>query len=226
MNAAGNPTSRRLSAVLFDLDGTFADTAPDLGNALNLLLNVRGKPSLPISQLRTVASSGARGLVGMGFGLAPGSPEYDGLATEFLDQYERNLCRDTRLFPGIAELLQAIEARGMPWGIVTNKAERFTFPLLRLLGLEQRAGCIVCGDSTPQRKPHPLPLLVAAERIGVAPDACIYLGDDERDMIAGRAAGMQVAVAEYGYLGTGRPARDWAADLWLSHPLDLLPVLT
>ena len=226
MNVPGHSTSTPLGAVLFDLDGTFADTAPDLGYALNRLLDARGKPSLPIEQLRTVASSGARGLVGMGFGLAPGAPEYDALAAEFLDQYERNLCRDTRLFPGIEALLQAIEARRMPWGIVTNKAERFTFPLLRQLGLDQRAACIVCGDSTPQRKPHPLPLLVAAERIGVVPQACIYLGDDERDMIAGRAAGMQVAVAEYGYLGNGKPARAWAADLWLSHPLDLLPALT
>jgi phosphoglycolate phosphatase len=226
MSTPNHPSDVPVRAVLFDLDGTFADTAPDLGYALNVLLSARGKPSLPIERLRTVASSGARGLVGMGFGLAPGSAEYDALATEFLDLYERNLCRETRLFPGIAELLQTLEARGLPWGIVTNKAERFTFPLMRQLGLDERAGCIVCGDSTPQRKPHPLPLLVAAERIGVAPQACIYLGDDERDMIAGRAAGMPVAVAEYGYLGTGTPAREWAADYWLSHPLDLLAALT
>ena len=226
MSTPNRADDKPLRAVLFDLDGTFADTAPDLGYALNVLLNARGKPSLPIERLRTVASSGARGLVGMGFGLNPGSSEYDALATEFLDHYERNLCRDTRLFPGIAELLQTLEARGMPWGIVTNKAERFTFPLMRLLGLSERAGCIVCGDTTPHRKPHPLPLLVAAERIGVAPERCIYLGDDERDMIAGRAAGMRVAVAEYGYLGNGRPANEWAADLRLSHPLDLLPALT
>lgn len=217
--------STPVRAVLFDLDGTFADTAPDLGHALNVLLASRGRTALPIEQLRTVASSGARGMVGMGFGLAPGAPEYDELAREFLDLYERNLCRDTCLFPGIEELLAAIESRGLPWGIVTNKAERFTFPLMRLMGLDRRAGCVVCGDSTPQRKPHPLPLLAAAERIGVTPAACIYLGDDERDMIAGRAAGMRVAVAEYGYLGNGTPSSEWPADVRLNHPLELLPLL-
>jgi len=208
--------------VLFDLDGTFADTAPDLGYALNVLLESRGRPTRPISELRTVASSGARGLLGMGFGLAPGAPEYDALAKEFLDLYERNLCRSTRLFPGIDDLLAAIEARSLRWGIVTNKAERFTFPLIRLLGLDQRAGCVICGDSTPYRKPHPQPLLTAAERLGVDPAACIYVGDDERDMIAGQAAGMRVAVAEYGYLGNGTPASEWAADFRVNHPLELL----
>lgn len=214
-----------IRAVLFDLDGTFADTAPDLGHALNVLLESRGKAALPIAELRAVASSGARGLVGAGFGVAPGAPQYDALAKEFLDLYERNLCRDTRLFPGIAELLRQIEARGLAWGIVTNKAERFTFPLMRLLGLDARARCVVCGDSTPYRKPHPQPLLVAAERIGIDPAACLYLGDDERDMIAGRAAGMRVAVAEYGYLGNGTPVSEWAADFRVHHPLELLSCL-
>lgn len=222
MSKAATPAVR---AVLFDLDGTFADTAPDLGYALNVLLESRGKSKLPISELRRVASSGARGLVGMGFGLAPGAAEYDALAKEFLDLYERNLCRSTCLFPGIADLLAAIEARGLLWGIVTNKSERFTFPLMRLLGLDARAGCVICGDSTPFRKPHPQPLLTAAERINVDPAACIYLGDDERDMIAGRSAGMRVAIAEYGYLGNGKPAHEWEADMRLAHPLDLLASL-
>ncbi|RPI47053.1 MAG: HAD family hydrolase [Betaproteobacteria bacterium] len=212
-------------AVLFDLDGTFADTAPDLGYALNVLLAARGKSPLPLGRVRQVASSGARGLLGLGFDLAPGDPGYDALATEFLDLYERRLCRDTRLFPGIPELLQVLEERSVPWGIVTNKAERFTFPLMRLLELDRRAACVVCGDSTPYRKPHPQPLLTAAATIGVAPAACIYLGDDERDMIAGRAAGMRVAVAEYGYLGTGNPPQRWAADMRVRHPLELLASL-
>lgn len=220
-----NPARREIRAVLFDLDGTFADTAPDLGYALNVLLEAHGRPTRPIAELRTVASSGARGLVGMGFGLAPGSQQYDDLAKAFLDLYEANLCRGTCLFPGIAELIETLEARELRWGIVTNKAERFAFPLMRRLGLDARAACVVCGDSTPYRKPHPQPLLTAAERIGVDPAACIYMGDDERDMIAGRAAGMTVAVAEYGYLGHGKPAREWEADHWLAHPLDLLPVL-
>lgn len=213
------------AAVLFDLDGTFADTAPDLGYALNTLLAARGKPALPIKQLRTVASSGARGLLGLGFGIAPGDSAYDALATEFLNLYEQNLCRNTLLFPGIAELVATLEERKIPWGVVTNKAERFTFPLMQLLALDQRAGCVICGDTTPYRKPHPQPLLEAAARIGVAPAGCIYLGDDERDMIAGRAAGMRVAVAEWGYLGTGNPPQSWIADIRLGHPLDVLPLI-
>ena len=213
------------AAILFDLDGTFADTAPDLGYALNTLLEARGKQALPIERLRTVASSGARGLLGLGFGIAPGDSAYDALAAEFLNLYEQNLCRNTCLFPGIAELIATLEERTIPWGIVTNKAERFTFPLMRLLALDQRAGCVICGDTTPYRKPHPQPLPEAAARIGVEPTACIYLGDDERDMIAGRAAGMRVAVAEYGYLGTGNPPQRWIADIRLSHPMELLPLI-
>jgi 2-phosphoglycolate phosphatase len=212
-------------AVLFDLDGTFADTAPDLGHALNVQRQARGQSALPIERIRRVASSGARGLLGLGFDLAPGDPDYDAMAIEFLDLYERNLCRDTRLFPGIAELLRALEARGLPWGIVTNKAQRFTLPLMRMLGLHERAACIGCGDSTPHRKPHPGPMFVAAQTIGVAPESCIYIGDDERDMIAGRAAGMRVAVAEYGYLGTGNPPDQWSADFRLRHPMELATLL-
>jgi len=209
-------------AVLFDLDGTFADTAPDLGYALNVQLRSRGREALPIERIRRVASSGARGLLGLGFDLQPDDPNYPAMAEEFLDLYESNLCRDTRLFPGIAELLRAIEERGMRWGIVTNKARRFTLPLMKLLRLTERAGCIVCGDTTAHRKPHPAPLHNAAKTIGIEPAACIYLGDDERDMIAGRAAGMRVAIAEYGYLGTGNPPENWEADLRVAHPMDLV----
>jgi phosphoglycolate phosphatase len=219
MTAAPAP---RIEAVLFDLDGTFADTAGDLAHALNTLLQARGKPTLAPEQVRSVASSGSRGMLGVGFGIGPGDAGYEALVAEFLDVYERNLCRETRLFPGIAALLEGIEARGLHWGIVTNKAERFTFPLMRLLQLDARAACVVCGDTTPYRKPHPAPLLAAAERMGVAPAACIYLGDDERDMLAGRAAGMQVAVAEYGYLGVGNPPHTWPADVRVRDPQELL----
>lgn len=212
----------KTQAVLFDLDGTFADTAPDLGYALNVQLRSRGREALPIERIRRVASSGARGLLGLGFDLQPDDPNYAAMAKEFLDLYESNLCRDTRLFPGIAELLRAIEERGMRWGIVTNKARRFTLPLMKRLHLSERAGCIVCGDSTAHRKPHPAPLHSAAETIGIEPAACIYLGDDERDMIAGRAAGMRVAIAEYGYLGAGNPPEIWEADLRVTHPMDLV----
>jgi phosphoglycolate phosphatase len=147
------------------------------------------------------------------------------MSAELLDLYEQNLCLHTRLFPGIAELVQTLESRGLVWGIVTNKARRFTLPLMKLLKLDERAGCIICGDSTPHRKPHPAPLFAAADQIGVPTHACIYLGDDERDMIAGRAAGMRVAVAEYGYLGLGNPASEWAADLRVGHPMELVAAL-
>jgi phosphoglycolate phosphatase len=212
----------KTQAVLFDLDGTFADTAPDLGYALNVQLRSRGREALPIERIRRVASSGARGLLGLGFDLQPDDPNYAAMAEEFLGLYESNLCRDTRLFPGIADLLRAIEERDMRWGIVTNKARRFTLPLMKLLRLSDRAGCIVCGDTTAHRKPHPAPLHTAAETIGIETAACIYLGDDERDMIAGRAAGMRVAIAEYGYLGTGNPPENWEADLRVAHPMDLV----
>jgi phosphoglycolate phosphatase len=218
-------TSVPVEAVLFDLDGTFADTAGDLAYALNVLLEARGKPTLAPEQVRAVASSGSRGMLGVGFGIGPGDAQYEALVEEFLGVYEQNLCRETRLFPGIDALLEHIETRALKWGIVTNKAERFTLPLLRLLGLERRAGCVICGDTTPHRKPHPGPLLAAAERIGVAPTACIYLGDDERDMLAGRAAGMRVAVAEYGYLGLGSPPATWPADFRVRDPRELLSVL-
>lgn len=211
-----------IHAVLFDLDGTFADTAPDLANALNTLLAARGRPPQPLERARRVASSGARGLIGLGFDLRPGDPGYEALVDEFLDLYKRDLCRDTRMFPGIPELLETIEARGLPWGIVTNKAERFTFPLMRLLGLEGRAGCVICGDSTPFRKPHPEPMFAAARAIDRSPEGCIYLGDDERDMLAGRAAGMRVAVARYGYLGTGKPPEAWDADHHFEDPRELI----
>jgi phosphoglycolate phosphatase len=221
-----SPSGLQTRAVLFDLDGTFADTAPDLGRALNTLLEARGKPALALDRVRSVASSGARGMLGVGFGIAPGDAGYDGLVHEFLDLYERDLCRDTCLFAGMDALLDAIEARGLAWGIVTNKAERFTLPLLRLMGLEGRVGCVVCGDTTPYRKPHPGPLLEAAARLGVQPRTCIYLGDDERDMVAGRAAGMRVAVAEYGYLGLGNPPQHWPADFRIGNPLELLAFVT
>jgi phosphoglycolate phosphatase len=223
VNAEGTSSTR---CVLFDLDGTFADTAPDLGHALNSLLRAHGKPVLPLERVRKVASSGARGMLAVGFGIAPGDPEYERLVGDFLALYERDLCRDTRLFPGIETLLDAIETRGLRWGIVTNKAERFTFPLLQCLGLATRAACVVCGDTTPYRKPHPGPLLAAARIACVEPAACIYLGDDERDMLAGRAAGMRVAVAEYGYLGLGNPPELWPADLRLRDPLELLTAIT
>ena len=212
-------------AVLFDLDGTLADTAPDLSGALNRMRERRGLAPLATEALRPHASSGARGLIGAGFDIAPGHPDYESLREEFLDDYEAHLMRESTLFDGVLELLDALESRGLAWGIVTNKIERFTIPLVGLLGLHARAGCVVSGDTTPHAKPHPAPLLEAARRLAMAPGQCLYVGDDERDMLAARSAGMGAIVAGYGYLGSGTPPRDWGADHIIDSPADLLGLL-
>ena len=212
-------------SVLFDLDGTLVDTAPDLGFALNQQRLVRGMAELPIVELRRYASAGARGLLHKGFGLRPEDAEYVRMRDEFLDLYEKNLARSSALFPGVPGLLNEIELRGLTWGIVTNKAERFTHPLLRALKMADRAGCIVCGDTTPHAKPHPEPLLAAMRKIGASAADCVYVGDDERDVQAGHAAGMAVVVVLYGYLGNGPPPEQWGADLLVDSPDELRKVL-
>jgi N-acetyl-D-muramate 6-phosphate phosphatase len=212
-------------SVLFDLDGTLADTAPDLAYALNQLRLERGMPELPVSDLRIHASSGARGLLRQGFGIRPEDAGYVEMRDEFLDNYERNLARSSALFPGISLLLDDIEDKGLAWGIVTNKAERFTFPLLRALRLMDRAGCVICGDTTPYAKPHPAPMIEALSRIDAVAADCIYVGDDERDVQAGQAAGMRVVVVRYGYLGNGRPPEEWGADDFVDSPAELGSVL-
>ena len=213
-----------IKAVLFDLDGTLADTAPDLGYVMNRMRAARGLPALPFAAMRPYTSLGARGLLGVGLDVTPGHPEYTALRDEFLDIYAANLCRETRLFPGMAELLAELERRAVPWGVVTNKAERLTYPLLELLALRSRAACIIGGDTTGRIKPDPAPLLAASDRIGIAPQHCIYLGDDRRDMEAGRAAGMTVVVAKFGYLN-GNDPETWAADGMIDKPLELLQYL-
>jgi len=213
-------------AVLFDLDGTFADTAPDLGRALNRLRAEQRLEPLPIAIMRAHASSGARGLLKAGFGLTPESEGYNALRDRFLDLYAENLCVETRLFEGIPELLSMIEARDLPWGIVTNKAKRFTEPLLRALAIGHRAACIVSGDSTPHIKPHPAPLLRAAMLLGLAPGDCLYVGDDLRDVQAARAAGMRFAAAGWGYHGEGGDPGAWGADAVLSRPHDILDLFS
>lgn len=215
----------RFAAVLFDLDGTLADTAPDLGYALNRQRLARGMPELPIESVRAHASSGARGLLMAGFNIAPGDATYEAMRDEFLEIYEQNLARGSELFPGMPSVLEQIEERGMPWGIVTNKAERFTYPLLSALGLLERAAVVICGDTTPNPKPHPDPLLAASGKLGLEPASCLYVGDDERDVQAGQACGMQVVVARYGYLGNGRPPETWGAQGYIDSPMDLLAAL-
>jgi phosphoglycolate phosphatase len=213
-------------AVLFDLDGTFADTAPDLGRALNHMRADRRLEPLPIETLRAHASSGARGLIKAGFGLVPPDEEYEAMRLRFLALYEENLCVDTRVFDGIAELLDALENRDLRWGIVTNKARRYTEPLLRELGFGVRAACIVSGDSTPHVKPHPASLLKAADLLALGAAECLYVGDDIRDVQAARAAGMRFAAAGWGYIGEGGDPRAWGADAVATHPGEILNLLS
>jgi phosphoglycolate phosphatase len=209
-----------IKAVLFDLDGTLADTAPDLTYALNRAREARGLPPLPLSATRPFASHGARGLIGVGFNVQPGDPSYDALRDEFLATYADNLCRETRLFKGIPELLDQLDVRALRWGVVTNKQERFALPLLELLKVRSRAACVIGGDTTGKSKPHPEPLLAASRAIGLAPESCIYVGDDLRDVQAGQAAGMKAAVAMWGYLNGQKPEH-WNADCMIEEPQDL-----
>ncbi|MDQ3185870.1 MAG: HAD-IA family hydrolase [Pseudomonadota bacterium] len=218
-------TQSAIKAVLFDLDGTLADTAPDLGHALNRQRIARGLPTLPIALIRTEASAGARGLLGLGFNIKPGDSAYDAMRSEFLDFYAERLCDETSLFPGVAELLDQLEARGLPWGIVTNKPARFTLPLMRELGLVERAACIVSGGDTAHSKPHPEPLLTASNMMAFAPAECIYLGDDLRDVQASLAAGMEPVIARYGYLGNISPPETWGARYLIDQPRQLLDYL-
>jgi 2-phosphoglycolate phosphatase len=209
------------AAVLFDLDGTFADTAPDLGRAVNTMRAARGLAPVALADTRRVTSLGARGLLGVGFGIGPDHADYQAMRDEFLHIYENNLCCDTVLFPGMAELIDGIESRGLRWGIVTNKAERFALPLMQQLGYSERAACIIGGDTTPHMKPHPAPLLAAAKKIGCAPESCIYVGDDERDIKAGKAAGMLTIAVRFGYLNGSNPDT-WGADRLVDTPAEIL----
>jgi len=211
-----------IRAVLFDLDGTLADTAPDLAGALNALLVERGRPQVPVAATRPVTSSGARGMLKVGFGIEPGHAEYETLKARFLDLYAERVCVETQLYPGAVELLAMLEARALRWGVVTNKAERFTRPLLEALALMERAACVVGGDTTARAKPHPDPLLHAATHVGVEPARCLYVGDDLRDVQAARAAGMPVIAAAYGYLGVDGDPHAWGADAVIDHPLEVL----
>jgi phosphoglycolate phosphatase len=204
---------------LFDFDGTLADTAADLSRALNRLRTAKGLADLPLEDLRPHASAGARGLIGAGLGIAPEHAEFKTLRDAFLRHYEAEICVDTRLFPGMAELLAGIEARGLRWGIVTNKSTRLTRILVQALALEARAACVVCGDSTPHLKPNPASLLLAAQQLALAPADCIYLGDDLRDIQAARSAGMSCAAVAWGY---GETYAAWQADLVIEKPTDLL----
>lgn len=209
-------------AVLFDLDGTFADTAPDLGAALNHVRSLHKLSPLPIEVTRLQASHGSAGLLKLGFNVEPDSAKFPALRKAFLAHYTDNICVHTTLFPGMDELINTLEQRGLPWGIVTNKPHRFTIPLMQALGYAERAACLVSGDTCAQAKPHPEPMLYAAKLIGVAPQDCMYLGDDKRDITAGRAAGMKSLIALFGYIDPKADLVSWQADGSIASPLELL----
>ena len=210
-----------IRCVLFDLDGTLADTAPDLGRALNVLRVERGLAPMPIDDLRSHVSHGARGMLEVGLGIRPGEPEFDSLRERFLALYEQDIMVDSRLFDGMPALLDGLEARGLAWGIVTNKAEYLARPLVDALGVSVRSRCLIGGDTTGRAKPHPDPLLAGARAVGVDPAQCLYVGDDRRDVQASLAAGMTPVVALYGYL-YGADPHDWGADWMIAHPEELL----
>jgi 2-phosphoglycolate phosphatase len=211
-----------IAAVLFDLDGTLIDSAPDLARSANAMLLQRGHVALPYEVLRPHAGSGARGMLAAAFGVLPAMAEYEALKDEFHAAYGLRMLEQTRLFEAVADLLDALDARCLPWGIVTNKARRFAQPGAQALGLLPRARALVAGDCTPHTKPHPAPLLEAARRMGLPPESCVYVGDDPRDMLAGRAAGMATLAAAWGYLGVDSLPDAWGADRVLDHPGELL----
>ncbi|HTT13636.1 MAG TPA: HAD-IA family hydrolase [Burkholderiaceae bacterium] len=215
-------STRPIRLVLFDLDGTLADTAPDLAAVANRQRQVRGLAPLPLEELRPVASHGARGLIGRALGIAPPSAEFDRLKEQFYTWYDDALCVHTQLFPGMPATLEALEQRAIRWGIVTNKIRRFTDPLVRALGLSTRAACVVSGDTTAHTKPHPEPLRHAMRACSVDELATVYVGDDRRDIEAGRAAGTRTVIASYGYLGDGADVSAWRADHTIDQPAGLM----
>jgi len=210
-----------IKAVFFDLDGTLADTAPDLATALNSLLGEEGRPSIPFNTIRPVVSHGGNALLRLGFNMEDSDPEFPELRERFLRIYENRLHQDTSLFPGIDRVLTRIESSGLIWGVITNKPEWLTRPLLQKLGLDARAACIVCGDSVKERKPHPAPMLHACRMTGMVPATTLYSGDSERDIVAGKAAGMPTLLALSGYIDHQDHPEAWQADGMISVPHEI-----
>jgi len=214
-----------IEAVLFDLDGTLIDSAPDLGAAADRMRVARGLPSLPLDAYRPMAGAGARGMLGIAFGMTPEDADYPSMREEFFVNYENCMTQRTYAFAGVAELISQLLGRGLAWGVVTNKARRFTEPLTQAMPLFSTARAMVSGDSTPHAKPHPEPLYEAARQLNLAPARCLYVGDDERDVVAGLAAGMGTVAATYGYLGSNADTRRWGAHAHIASPLELLALL-
>jgi N-acetyl-D-muramate 6-phosphate phosphatase len=211
--------------IFFDLDGTLADTAPDLGLALNMQRERHGLPAMSQDKIRPFASHGSRGLLSVGFGLTPADPDFAAMRAEYLELYDQVFTRSPVLFGGIPELLDAIEKKSLHWGVVTNKPRRFSEPLLKAVRLDQRSACLVCGDDAPRVKPHPDTLLLAARQIGMKPADCMYIGDAERDVQAGIAAGMRTVVALYGYIAKTDKPEEWGADFLIEQPMELASLI-
>ena len=211
-----------IAAILFDLDGTLIDTAPDMGAALNNLLIEEGLAPIPLQIIRPYVSQGALVLTRLGFSEQVAESEIEPLRLRYLDHYRAIVADDSVLFDCFEEVLDRLEQRSIPWGIVTNKPQWLTTPLLEQMGLHQRAAVVICGDTLKKRKPHPLPLIVAAETIGIACKDCIYVGDDPRDIEAGRAAKMKTLIAAYGYISEDTSLDEWQAEGIIERPLDLL----
>jgi phosphoglycolate phosphatase len=211
-----------IHTVLFDLDGTLADTAPDLAFALNCVLEEQGRKPLPFSTIRPVVSHGGIALIKLGFGIDENTPEFAPLRQRLLDVYRANIARETRLFDGMDTLLETLNARGLNWGVVTNKPAWLTEPLLEALGIKARAAAIVSGDTLPERKPHPAPMLLACKQAGSDAAHCLYVGDAERDIEAGRNAGMHTLVALFGYIGEQDQPATWQADAMVEHATGIL----
>ena len=210
-----------IQAVLFDLDGTLIDSAPDLGAAVDQMRVDRGMPSLPLVHYRPMAGAGARGMIGLAFGFTPEHPDYDAMKEEFFRNYEACMTQRTFAFDGVVQMIDALVAAQLPWGVVTNKSKRFAEPLTQAMPLFKTAAVVISGDTTPYAKPHPEPLFEAARRLGIAPSACVYVGDDERDIVAGLAAGMKTVAATYGYLGTQSDVQKWQAHAHIQSPREL-----
>ena len=214
-----------IQAVLFDLDGTLADTALDLGGALNRLLARNGLPAVPMAQIRPVASHGANYLIKLGTGIEKGHPDHPRWREEYLAEYKHGFCDETVLFEGINPMLEQLARRSIAWGIITNKPHRFTSLLVPELGFITPPAVVVSGDTCAEPKPSALPMHHACKQIGIAPDRCLYVGDAERDMVAGKSAGMATALANWGYIAESDPVHEWPADARLDVPGQILDLL-
>ena len=215
----------RPKAVLFDLDGTLIDSAPDLGAAADKMRTDRGMATLDYGLYRPMAGSGARGMLQVAFGITDAHADYEAYKNEFLDNYQQAMTVKTTVFDGVDDMLSGLKQRGLLWGIVTNKHQRFTIPLSRQMDVFKTAAAVVSGDTTPHAKPHPAPLFEGARLLGLQPHECWYVGDDERDIVAGKAAGMVTVAANYGYLGEEADVLAWGADFVIHHPMELAKIL-